>query len=81
MPQVLMELMRHSKIETTMRFYVGRNAESTAKLVWGLSGDTSGDTHPRLANVLVAGFLLGVRTGWRNGASRFFGTLAERTAA
>ena len=34
MPQVLMALMRHEKIETTMRFYVGRNANTTADAVW-----------------------------------------------
>lgn len=34
MPQVLMELMRHESIETTLRFYVGRNAESTADVLW-----------------------------------------------
>jgi integrase len=31
MPQQLMELMRHESIETTMRYYVGRNAQSTAE--------------------------------------------------
>jgi hypothetical protein len=34
MPQVLMALMRHETIQTTMRFYVGRNAETTADAVW-----------------------------------------------
>jgi len=34
MPQQLMELMRHESIETTMRFYVGRNAQTTADLLW-----------------------------------------------
>lgn len=34
MPQVLMELMRHESIETTLRYYVGRNAQSTAKVLW-----------------------------------------------
>ncbi len=34
MPQVLKELMRHESIETTMRFYVGRNAHTTADAVW-----------------------------------------------
>jgi integrase len=34
MPQVLMELMRHESIETTMRYYVGRNAETTADILW-----------------------------------------------
>lgn len=34
MPQVLMELMRHESIETTMKFYVGRNAQTTASVLW-----------------------------------------------
>ncbi len=34
MPKVLQELMRHESIDTTMRFYVGRNAETTADAVW-----------------------------------------------
>jgi integrase len=33
MPQVLMELMRHESIDTTLRFYVGRNAQRTAKIL------------------------------------------------
>ena len=33
MPQVLMELMRHESIETTLKFYVGRDAQRTARLV------------------------------------------------
>jgi integrase len=34
MPQVLMVLMRHSSIQTTMRFYVGRNANTAADALW-----------------------------------------------
>jgi hypothetical protein len=34
MPHVLKELMRHETIDTTMKFYVGRNAERTADAVW-----------------------------------------------
>ncbi len=34
MPQVLMALMRHESIDTTMRYYVGRNANTTADTVW-----------------------------------------------
>ena len=33
MPQVLKELMRHENIETTLRFYVGRNAATTAAVL------------------------------------------------
>jgi integrase len=34
LPQVLMELMRHESITTTMSYYVGRNAERTADALW-----------------------------------------------
>ena len=34
MPPVLMELMRHESIDTTLRFYVGRNAQATADVLW-----------------------------------------------
>jgi len=34
MPARLMELMRHASIETTLSFYVGRNAERTAAILW-----------------------------------------------
>lgn len=51
MPQVLKELIRHGSIETTLRFYVGRNAQTTAEAVWAAfegfgagNGNTSGNT-------------------------------------
>ena len=34
LPQVLQEMMRHESIETTMRYYVGQNAERTADALW-----------------------------------------------
>lgn len=34
MPAVLMQLMRHESIETTMRYYVGQNAQAVAQAVW-----------------------------------------------
>ena len=40
MPQVLMALMRHESIETTQRFYVGRNANTTADAVWEAYGQS-----------------------------------------
>ena len=51
MPQVLMELMRHEDIQTTLRYYVGRNAQATASVLWEAHkkhavGDTLGDTPP-----------------------------------
>lgn len=33
-PHVLMKLMRHESIETTMKFYVGRNVQATADVLW-----------------------------------------------
>ncbi|WP_146588032.1 tyrosine-type recombinase/integrase [Posidoniimonas polymericola] len=44
MPTVLRELMRHSSITTTMGYYVGDDAEATAKALWEAQGDTLGDT-------------------------------------
>jgi integrase len=48
MPAVLQQLMRHESIETTMRYYVGRNAETAAQAVWdgfqAASGNTLGNT-------------------------------------
>lgn len=56
MPQVLMELMRHESMETTLKFYVGRNAQSTADVLWaahaaqgnslGNSGQNQASEHP-----------------------------------
>ena len=34
MPQILMQLMRHEDISTTMKYYVGREAEATADILW-----------------------------------------------
>lgn len=34
MPQILMQLMQHEDISTTMKFYVGREAEATADVLW-----------------------------------------------
>lgn len=34
MPPELMELMRHESIETTLKFYVGRNADRTTSRIW-----------------------------------------------
>ena len=45
MPNVLRELMRHADIGTTMKFYVGQNAEVMADALWAAAGDTLGDTH------------------------------------
>ncbi len=42
-----MQLMRHESMETTLKFYVGRNAEKAAEAIWQTVahlGDVSGDT-------------------------------------
>lgn len=58
MPQILMELMRHADIQTTLRYYVGRNAQTTADVVWEAaklatekpgSGSFSGNTEAKTA--------------------------------
>jgi hypothetical protein len=40
MPPVLMQLMRHESIDTTMRFYVGRSVEATTEDLWAAYGKT-----------------------------------------
>lgn len=50
MPAQLMEMMRHESIDTTMQFYVGRNAQATADVIWAAyekaTSNTSGNTSP-----------------------------------
>jgi len=41
MPNVLRELMRHEDISTTMKFYVGQNAEATADALWAAQDGTT----------------------------------------
>ncbi len=51
MPQVLMELMRHESIDTTLKFYVGRNAQTTADVLWAAhekaAGNIFGNSGPK----------------------------------
>ena len=44
MPQVLMVLMRHASIETTMKYYVGRNAQTAADALWSAYESAGGST-------------------------------------
>jgi integrase len=39
----LQELMRHSNIETTRRYYVGRNAQNTAAALWSARDRATGN--------------------------------------
>lgn len=47
MPPVLKELMRHSKVDTTMKYYVGLNAEATADELWRVAGKHLGEHAPK----------------------------------
>ena len=54
MPAELRELMRHADIGTTMQFYVGRDAETTADALWAAYrevGNTLGNTRQKLVEV------------------------------
>ena len=45
---LLSERERHESIETTLKFYVGRNAEKTAETLYeAVSGNTLGNTTPK----------------------------------
>lgn len=44
MPPQLMVLMRHESMETTMKYYVGRNADRTAAIVWAEDRRGTGET-------------------------------------
>ena len=49
MPTNLMALMQQESIETTLRYYVGRKAQNTAKTLWeahrkAVGGNTSGNS-------------------------------------
>ena len=42
MPPVLQAMMRHASIETTMKYYVGENANRNADALWGALGPDFG---------------------------------------
>lgn len=46
LPQVLQELMRHENIETTLRYYVGQNAERTADAIWAAAEKVTSEVTP-----------------------------------
>jgi integrase len=52
MPAVLQKLMRHSHIETTLKYYVGMDAETTADTLWEAVAKTAGNT-PDLSSIEV----------------------------
>jgi hypothetical protein len=46
MPPELRELMRHADLSTTMGYYVGSNAQSTAASLWAAYGKAGGNNPP-----------------------------------
>ncbi len=44
MPAELRELMRHESVETTMKYYVGVNADVTAEKLWAEKSNTLGNS-------------------------------------
>lgn len=46
-PKELMSLMRHQEISTTMRYYVGDDAERAAERIWGAVDDALRATPPK----------------------------------
>lgn len=46
MPKDLMTLMRHNDISTTMKYYVGQNADRTAAKLWGTAWGTGENSPP-----------------------------------
>ena len=61
MPKVLQELMRHANINTTMRYYVGQNAERTAGLLWSNFSNLDAPMHAVGTNLV--GTNLGTNLG------------------
>lgn len=49
MPAELRELMRHESVETTMKYYVGVNADVTAQKLWDQQGNTFGNSGQKTA--------------------------------
>ena len=61
MPAQLMELMRHESIETTLRFYVGTDAQRTAEAAWA--------AFDALQRVFAGPFANSFANSWRDGVS------------
>ena len=63
MPQVLMDLMRHATIDTTLRYYVGKNAERTADVLWEAHQTQNGASVLTMNGTRLRN---GVPTEWRS---------------
>ena len=49
MPTTLQMMMRHSSIQTTLKYYVAQAADDIAAELWGQFGNTSGNSTPATA--------------------------------
>jgi len=71
LPAELRELMRHADIQTTMRYYVGQEAETTADALWAAYEKANGGNGSPVGNTLGNTVEFGaVETAPRNDASR-----------
>lgn len=64
-PNDLRELMRHEDISTTMKYYIGTDAEATADRLWAVAGNNQGNTpsaHEKSDAKSTANFSTGERT-------------------
>jgi len=54
-PKMLMDLMRHADISTTMRYYAGQDAQATAELLWAgyetANANTNANNAPETAGI------------------------------
>ena len=55
MPAVLQQLMRHESIETTMQFYVGKNAEVAADALWAAIETGNNSIQPGRSEAVLVG--------------------------
>jgi integrase len=69
MPQVLMELARHEDIQTTLAYYVGRNAQTTAAVLWEAHRAAQSNISGNSALVPVE---LSAKTAEKNAASAMY---------
>ena len=44
MQAILTELLRQARVETTMKFYVGENADAPAEVIWDVADNTLGNS-------------------------------------
>ena len=63
MPAQLMELMRHESIETTLRFYVGTDAQRTADAAWAAFDRAQGPNSGRFGSAFGSAPLPGSPAG------------------